>query len=248
MTDAWLDDVADGLWRRGAGPPPFPRDMEAAAMDAGLPVFFVPIPGLTVEKAEAWIARRHGAFRFLCPARALRGCIIAVRGEAAIFTDPDDGSDERRFTEAHELAHFLCDYERPRQNALAAFGSVIRPVLDGDRLPTPVECVHAALAGVPLGAYTDLMGRDETGGVGLADALGAELRADRLAFHSLAPLDAVFACLPGVPGETERNAFGRMVVDVLCRDFGLPGWAAREYGRRLWAERSRPDSRGWLGL
>jgi len=248
MTDAWLDEVADGLWRRGAGPPPFPRDMEAAAVDAGLPVFFVPIPGLTVEKAEAWIARRHGAFRFLCPARALRGCIVAVRGEAAIFTDSDDTPDERRFTEAHELAHFLCDYERPRQNALEVFGSVIRPVLDGDRLPTPVERVHAALAGVPLGAYTDLMGRDETGGVSEAAALGAELRADRLALHLLAPPYAVFACVPGAPGETERNGFGRMVVDVLSGAFGLPDWAAREYSRRLWAKWSRPDSRGWLGL
>lgn len=248
MTDAWLDDVADGLWRRGAGPPPFPRDMEVAAMNAGLPVFFVSIPGLTVEKAEAWIARRHGAFRFLCPARALRGCIVAVRGQAAIFTDPDDAPDERRFTEAHELAHFLCDYERPRQNALMVFGPVIRPVLDGDRLPTSVERVHAALAGVPLGAYTDLMGRDETGGVGQADALGAELRADHLALHLLAPPDAVFARLPGDPGETERNAFGRKIVGALCEAFGLPRWAAREYGRRLWAERSRPDTRGWLGL
>jgi len=248
MLDAWLDEVADGLWRRATGPPPFPRDMEVIAVDAGLPVFFVPISGLTVEKAGAWIARRHGAFRFLCPGRALRGCIVAVRGEAAIFTDPDDAPDERRFTEAHELAHFLCDYERPRQNAMEVFGSVIRPVLDGDRLPTPVERVHAALAGVPLGAYTDLMGRDETGGNGLADAMGAELRADRLALHLLAPPGAVFACLPGAPRETERNAFGRMVVDVLCETFGLPSWAAREYGRRLWAERSQPDTRGWLGL
>lgn len=248
MKDAWLDKVADGLWQRGTGPPPFPRDMEAAAMDAGLPVFFVPIPGLTVEKAGAWIACRQGAFRFLCPTRTLRGCIVAVRGEAAIFTDPDDAPDERRLTEAHELAHFLCDYERPRQNALEAFGSLVRPVLDGHRLPTLVERVHAALAGVPLGAYTDLMGRDETGGIGEADALGTELRADRLALHLLAPPDAVFAFLPGMPSETERNAFGRMVVDILCRVFGIPDWAAREYGRRLWAEWSHPDSRGWLGL
>jgi hypothetical protein len=248
MTDAWLAEVADDLWRRTGGPPPFPRNLEEAAADAGLPVLFVQIPGLTAEKAEAWIARRHGVFRFLCPARALRGCIVALRGEAAIFTDPEDTPEERRFTEAHELAHFLCDYERPRQDALAALGPVIRPVLDGDRFPTPVERMHAALAGVPLGAYTDLIGRDEMGGAGTARTLRAELRADHLALHLLAPQDAVFARLPGVPGETERNAFGRTVVGVLCREFGLPDWAAREYGRRLWAERSRPDSRGWLGL
>ncbi len=248
MTDYWLAEFADDLWLRAGGQPPFPRDLEAAATDAGLPVLFVSIPGLTAEKAEAWIAQRNGIFRFLCPTRVLRGCIVAMRGEAAIFTDPEDTPDERRFTEAHELAHFLCDYERPRQDALAAFGSIIRPVLDGDRLPTPVERVHAALAGVPLGYYTDLMGRDETGDVGTAKALGAELRANHLALHLLAPSDAVLARLTGVPGETERNAFGRTVVGILCREFGLPDWAAREYGRRLWAERRRPDSRGWLGL
>ncbi len=248
MTDDRPADIADDFWGRTSGSPSFPRDVETAAADAGLPVAFVSIPGLTVERAQAWMAQRHAAFQFLCRERVLRGCIVAVRGTAAIFTDTNDSEDECRFTQAHEVAHYLRDYERPRQNALAAFGPAIQAVLDGDRPPTPAERVHAALAGVALGAYSDLLGRDEAGRAGQATTLAAELRADHLAMHLLAPPDAVLAHLPGHPGETERSAFGYAGVRLLCETFGLPEWAARDYGRRLWADWHRPDSRRWLGL
>lgn len=248
MTDARLAEAADDFWDRAGGPPPFPRNMEAAAAGAGLPVAFVSIPGLTVERAQAWMERRYASFQFLCHERALRGCIVAVRGTAAIFTDPDDPDDERRFTQAHEIAHFLRDYDRPRRRALAALGPAILPVLDGDRLPTPAQRVHAALADVPLGGYSDLLDRDETGRIGQAATLAAELRADCLALRLLAPSDAVLARLPGLPNETERGAFGRGVVRLLRETFGLPEWAARDYGRRLWADWQRPDSRRWLGI
>ena len=247
MTETWLNEAERLLWDEDREPP-FPRDMEAVAADALLPVFFKMLPDLSTEQVEAWISRRHGTFQFLCPNRDLRGCIVALRGKAVIFTDANDSPEERRLTQAHEVAHFLLDYKQPRERALTALGTTILPVLDGDREPTPTERVHAALSGIPLGAYHDFMERDDSGQMFQAAVQAAEARADQLALHILAPLAAVTARLPGAPVETERAAFGHEAVRLLCGTFGLPAWAARDYGRFLWTLLKRPASRQWLGL
>jgi hypothetical protein len=246
VTETWLTEAERLLWDE-AGEPPFPRDIEAVAADA-LPVFFKRLPNLSTDLVEAWISQRHGMFQFLCPNRELRGCIVALRGKAVIFTDADDSPEERRLTQAHEVAHFLLDYKQPRERALTALGTVILPVLDGDRAPTSTERVHAMLSGVPLGAYHDFMERDDSGQILQAAVQAAESRADQLALHLMAPLAAVISRLPGTPLETERAAFGREAVALLCGTFGLPAWAARNYGRFLWTLLKRPASRQWLGL
>jgi hypothetical protein len=247
LTATWLDDIADKIWET-SGPPPFPRDVERAAINASLPLFFKSLSDLTVERVEAWIAQRHGSFKFLCTNRALRGCIVALRGKAVIFTDPIDSANERRFTQAHELAHFLLDYQEPRQRALAVFGENIRPILDGDRPPTTTERVHAALADVKIGTYHYLMDRDNDGLVVETTVQSAETRANRLALHLLAPSDAVLPHLPIAPAETERDAFCHDAMQILTDTFGLPAWVASEYALQLWTHAKRPSSRKWLGL
>jgi hypothetical protein len=246
--ELWLEEAVEAICQSAASASIFPRDVEAIANEASLSVFFVPLPNLTVERVETWIAKRHGKFQFLCSNRPLRGCIVALRGRAVIFTDTTDSADEQRFTQAHELGHFLADYQWPRQRALDALGEVIRPVLDGDRPPTRTERVHAALADVPLGYFHDLMARDEGGQINMASVRNTEARADCLALNLLAPVEIVCSHIRISPTETERNAFGHEAVRVLCDEFGLPRWAAREYGRWLWTHLHRPSSRQWLGL
>ena len=127
----------------------FPRDLTSAALRCR--VSFEAIQPLTLSAAQAFAERQGLATSpTLCADRRLRGCIIAGRGEAIIFTDPDDTTADQRFTLAHELSHYALDYELPRERAVRRLGNLILPVLDGERAPAPSERIDAALEGVPI--------------------------------------------------------------------------------------------------
>src|SRR5437870_3676839 len=115
MIEMGLEIAAQRLWRGvGGKAPPFPRNLEEAAL-VSLRLDIIEEHGLHVRMVEDWIAQRGGAFRFLCHERALHGCVVALRGQGAIFLDADDSINTKRFTLAHEIAHFLQDYLLPRE-------------------------------------------------------------------------------------------------------------------------------------
>ena len=63
-----------------------------------------------------------------------------------IFVDGTDPDSQRRFTIAHEVAHFLYRLPASRQSAIEKYGEQITGVMDGQRHPTVSERVVAVLA------------------------------------------------------------------------------------------------------
>src|SRR4051812_7050075 len=98
-----------------------------------LPVSVETLSALTSNAVHEWLGNR-GIERDLSEAdRALHGCLVAKAGRAIVFLDAGDDDSERRFTLAHEIAHFVLDHLLPRLRALKLFGESIQPVLDGER-------------------------------------------------------------------------------------------------------------------
>jgi hypothetical protein len=181
------------------------------------------VPFLTAARAAEHFADFGIPGHGLCGQRRFHGCFGSHRDRAVILIDPNDPPDERRFTFAHELAHFLRDYLHPREQAAKRFGRDILQVLDGDRPPTAGERLAGALSGVPLGPHTHLLERDRWGRIVDPAAREAEDGADRLAFELLAPFDAVRA-----DGLSDAALMAR-----LASEFGLPGDAAKKYATIL---------------
>ncbi len=241
LLDSSSQGLVDEFWRRSGSVEPFPRDLERALAFA-LPIALISLPKLQLRDIETWLQQRGSIFEFKCRSRAIRGCLIAFRGEGLIFVDGTDPSDERRFTTAHEISHFLADYWRPRENALRQLGAKISEVVDGLRNPTISERVYAVLGSTSIGVHSDLMGRDRR-----LDDLGGALwsiedRADRIGLSLLAPPDAVLG-LADLSlrhyGEREADLIG-----VLRARFGLPAAIARSYGHKLLELSGRGPS--WL--
>jgi hypothetical protein len=231
--DMWLDGasqaVVERFWRQGSGDEYYPRDIERA-VPLALPVALVKVPSLELSGVEDWLAWRGGTFRFNCRSRSVRGCLLAYGGRGFIFVDAADPEDERRFTIAHEAAHFLSDYLLLRERACAKFGPRIAEVFDGRRTPTVGERVGALLTGATLGVYTKLMERDEAGAAGGA-VYRIEDRADRVALGLLAPPEEVLAEIDtSLPTFAARH---ESVSRLLRRRFGLPAPAADAYARSL---------------
>ena len=244
MIEGWLAGAADRFWSAVGGAIPFPREVEPV-VGMGFPVSCKSLPELSVSAVERWMGQRRMPFRSLCGDRSLCGCLIGFRGKGIIFSCSDDPPAERRFTVAHETAHFLLDYFEPRQQALDALGPGIIPVLDGERSPTFEETIDALLGRVKLGLYMDMMPRAADGGIDQTYILRAEERADRLALELLAPRETVLAMAAGF-GAVSRPEHLRLTVAALTGTFGLPRAIADRYARLLFRHRSRPSVAEWL--
>ncbi len=226
MTALWVHEAAERFWSEAGGPPDaFPRDLRDA-IGWALPIALVELPGLGVAAVDAWLAAREIGVPIGLPDRALRACVLVHNGNGLLFVDGDDGEDERRFSLAHELAHYLVEHAIPRERARERLGPDLLRVLDGHRTPSREERVGAILAGVTLEVRLHLMERTPDGHLPGRDVSAAERHADELALELLAPIDAVRAKLAA-------GAPRRLVEAALCVSFGLPPAPAGAYARRL---------------
>ena len=241
--EGWLAGAAERFWNSVGTVPSFPRDLEDV-VGLGYPVTCKALSNLRVASVERWMAGRGIPFHAPCRDRALFGCIVGVRGKGIIFYSRDDSAAERRFTIAHEAAHFVLDYLEPRRHALHELGPSILPVLDGERRPVREERIDALLGRVKLGVYMDLMPRADDGGVDRQSILRAENRADRLALELLAPGATVLSFLLDTAGRAERVLAAR---GVLAGAFGLPPEVARRYAAWLLRPEARVTLADWLG-
>ncbi len=228
----WLDnasqDTVNLFWQRCGELEPFPRNLERSVALA-LPLTIVKLPKLKLHDVELWLRRRGTALYFGCQSRVVRGCLIAFGGCGFIFIDGADPDDERRFTLAHEIAHFMIDYWQPRENAISKLGNDIVEVIDGTRSPTVGERVHALLGSIPIGLHTDLMERglqDEA-----CEVWAIENRADRIAVALLAPPKTVLSSVNLAAMVFEQRQ--AILKAALCDQFGLPESIATPYSRSL---------------
>jgi hypothetical protein len=233
----WAAELAKSFWSHVDAEEPFPRRLRGPIR--AMPLTVESIAGLTVTKVCQWL-QRNGISQDGGPRdRPLRGCVTADGGHGIIFLDQTDPEDEQRFSLAHELAHFLRDYWRPRQLALERLGAQALDVLDGKRLPTPSERLGALLGGVPLGFHMHLMDRNAQRRPVDSESNDAEICADRLGCELLAPAEHVAA-----QAMVRSEASSKSLVELLCRYYGLPKVEAGRYARQLMGE--APPVEGWL--
>ena len=217
MTPVWVADLTDRFWRAVGPPPPFPRDLHDGATACGLVI--VARPGLTLETVRGYLSRWLVVAADV-PDRSLRACLFTHAGRGFVFLDAADPVAERRFSLAHELAHFLRDADAPRRKLTAALGADAAMVLDGSP-PTPDQRLGAVLRGVSLAAHVHLLNRDAAGRPRSPAEREAEAAADRLAGELLAPANL----FDGQPAEAIRAR--------LEGEFGLPPGPAADYARTL---------------
>jgi hypothetical protein len=177
------------------------------------------LPQLSIALLNTCLCERGRAPLGRHANRALRGCLLARKGRGFIFLDGSLSPEERRFALAHELAHFFAHYLELRRRATKRFGPQILAVIDGERPATTAENLAGILRGVPIGPFEDFLTRDDVGRPS-DTILDIETEADLIALELLAPCSEVLRLAAPDPG----------LPSILRSRFGLPAWAAAEWG------------------
>jgi hypothetical protein len=236
--------LVDWFWRRAGGGQEFPRDVVAAASWV-LPLCVVELPGLTISSVGDWLREREIPVPDL-PPRPLHACLVARGGEGVLLLDANDAADERRYSAAHEIGHFLRDHLLPRERHFRRCGAGALAVLDGERAASLDERLDALLSETSLQPWTHLLDRDAGGDVRSERVAAAEQAADGLAIELLAPIVEVehrFSTLLVRNTPTTRSMLGERLVT----EFGLPNSIARAYaGWILRRQASTQPLRHWL--
>ena len=240
-----IENTAQEFWALAGEAPEYPCDIKIA-ITLTTPLELYAIPGLRVGDVLEWTNKVRIAYHTM-PGRnrRLHGCLLADRDKGTIFYDARDPEAEQRFTLAHELAHFLLDYQAPRQRAVTILGRSILPVLDGERSPTVSERVHAVLSSVSLGAMSHFMERPDDG-LPATIILDIEDRADRLALELLAPASSLHEMMGLATAPRGFNQRLLFLTQQLMAMYGLPTTIASSYARYILAQLGEPAVRDWL--
>jgi hypothetical protein len=234
----WVAELAASFWAAAGAPQPYPRTL-LGPIAIAVPLTVVFPPRLTIASILSWLRQNGIDCKLTSPDRSLRACLVARHGHGFAFIDGTDSPDERRFSLAHELAHFLRDYLHPRCRVEKSLGPEALEVLDGHRPANADERLHALLSSTSIGYHIHLMDREVGTGAPSRGVADAETCADRLAYDLLAPAGGVLAAIAAVQRTTPAR-----LVNLLTRQFGLPARQAAHYADVILSPPKRSDP--WL--
>jgi Zn-dependent peptidase ImmA (M78 family) len=221
-----LRELAERFWSAAPGPVARERDLPAAiAWSARLAV--VALSPLTLGRIRRWLQDHGVPVSADSDESAVRGFLVAWRGVGVVFLDGTLDAAERRFTLAHELGHFLLDYDEPRRRVLRDAPELLE-VVDGVRTPTPADRAQALMARVPVGVHTHLLEDEATGGRD-----HTEDQASRFALELLAPWEEA---LDAARDAARQPGPYRLILargaQLMSERFALPAHAARSRTRQ----------------
>lgn len=202
------------------------------AVSLTLPLDIVCLSELSLKRVEQWLSERGVQILIAVNERPLHGFIMTHGGSGTIFINGTDTEEERRYTVAHETAHFLLDYKIPRDRAIEKLGDKIAEVLDGLRQPTIEERVDGILGYVKVRSYAHLLEKKGDGSFNSIRVYDSENYADELAIELLAPHATIVKELKENK-KVSFKSFREKSHQVLLEKYKLPEIIAREYSIRL---------------
>lgn len=227
-----IETIAKEFWEKAGGPTRYPCDIQRA-VSLAKNVYVVSIPLLHMDLIYQWLNERSFHFQLPRFEKSLHGFLLTNKGEGFVFLNGTDSEEERRFTLAHEISHFILDYEQPRQQAVKKFGASILEVLDGVRPLTVEERIQGLISIQGLTLFTHLLDDEAMSGIGRLQVWEAESRADQLALELLAPERQVRRQINRLKEQSRLKDYKGAISGILSDYYGLPITVSESYATYL---------------
>ncbi len=226
--------TASDFWQAAGGRGACPYDI-VGAVSLALPIDIISLSDLSIRQIENWLSNRRIPVNIGLNDRFLHGFILVSRGSGFIFVNGTDPEEERRYTIAHEVSHFLLDYRLPRDNAVKTLGPAILEVIDGYRDATLQERVDGALSAIPVRPYMHLLEKTGDGSFDSWNVQKAENDADDLAVELLAPRSEIQKIIYPTKTGTRLsfNSAKDQCYHILRHNCLIPNSIAEIYSTRL---------------
>lgn len=232
VTKPYIKSIAKEFWKKAGFKPKPPYDIQGA-VSLNLPIDIVCLSELTVRKIEQWLLNRNVTFSIGIDDRCMHGFILTKRGNGFIFINGTDNYNERRFSIAHEVSHFLLDYKIPRDKAVESLGVGILEVLDGLRQPSYKERIDGILSTINIQPFTHFLEKSGDGSFASLKVFDAENDADSLALELLAPSTKVIKKVRENSDKLIFSEFRKQCYYLLLENYGLPETISEEYSSRI---------------
>ena len=247
LTKHRIRQIAQDFWSLTPVDYTPPCDLAHAAQSI-FPVNITSLPNLALEPIRIWFKSRNIHLPLRHGGRKLCACLVAYEGMGMLFLDGTDSESERRFSLAHELAHFILEYHLVRLEAVATFGNGVAEVLDGKRQATIGERLDGILSGFDIGPFIHTMDRTDDGQIPTRDIQSSENMADLLALELVAPYKKIKIFMADRWEHWAEDIKTRkQVSEDASNQFGIPDYLIYEHIGLITLERStaRPFS-DWL--
>lgn len=228
----YISNIAKDFWNKIPIKKEPPYDI-FGAVSLTMPLDIISLSGLTIAKIEKWLSERNVTLDMGISNRSLHGFILTFQDTGFIFIDGTDTIDERRFTVAHEVSHFILDYKIPREKAVSKLGVGILEVLDGYREATVTERVEGILSSNVIRPFTHLLEKSGDGSFFSQEVFNAENDADSLALELLAPSANIVREIKGSFPKIQFQDFKARCNQLLHSKYGLPISISEDYSTQL---------------
>jgi len=228
----YIASIAREFWKQTGLKLNPPYDIQGA-VSLILSVDIVCLSKLSIKRIAQWLKNRNIIFSIGIGDRSLHGFILAFKGSGFIFINGTDPEDERRYTIAHEVSHFIIDYKIPREKAIGKIGIGILEVLDGLREPTYEERIDGVLSAVSVQPYMHLLEKSGEGSFIDLRVLDAENDADSLALELLAPSAKIIGEVKKEKRKPVFAEFKDKCLTVLMKNYELPESISEQYALQI---------------
>lgn len=227
-----LEEIASKFWEPFLAHKLYPIDIDRIVAFSDLPIIIVQLPDLTIKAVQQWTVQHNFPVSFSAEDRLLHGFLLAHEGHGVIFVNGTDPPEERRYTVAHEIAHFLLDYHLQRQRLVRIFGETIIELLDGKRLPSLSERLQILTTDLPSPFLSHHLDSNTITAYDRCLVWKAEQRVDALATEILAPYKEVVQEI-GSNNNAQAGYQFELISNLLSEKFGLPATVSQTYAKYI---------------
>ena len=225
-----ISELAENFWKEAELSPIYPLQpiILEQAICLQLPIDIVRLNKLSAYKVVSWLAERNCKID-LEQDCSLCGLLFIQKGQGIVFLNGTLPIADQCYTVAHEIGHYLLEFEHPRKKANLILGDKIEDVFWGIRKPTIEEELTGIIRQANVSPYIHLLEVECSSFEERFQIWTAEDRADALAFELLAPFKKVCAQLNEKGEPCTFGSIKKELPEILVRQFGLPHAVAKQY-------------------